>query len=607
MDGTGAFWPAEKVRSFQCTHMKPDEGRFMVTLRVDGKSRLAIEMNFHFAGIDAISYQTTYGSKNDTTYSPPPEVARFLEEKFSSLLFFNGELANELISGEGAINASQIIDTFYGLYQLEEMKKEASDLYEDHVSSKKVVKESAVQRLRANLKSWRKEKGKLSMSLEADKDKLSKLSQSILSLEKETHEHIAKNEKFQEEEQKASKERAVAEQAIELGIERIENGFVDPTYLNAKVVGDLKRLSENLETLKLPEPTSRAFFDELVGEEVCICGRPMDESARQSVREKRGGLLGDSITGFWNVFKDAVYAMDGESKEDRFHNHLEELKAAQDRLDTAETKLDLILHKAEKSGDAALAGKSEELKKLRGEKPGLVNAIAAYERPTRAGDDATTTCINFFERKIVDGSKKLASLSGSLDLKLRTEQLTSLLDEAYQEVHGDLKRSVVEKANEQLREILKRNPVQIEDISKTVKLKEREQGSVGQNLSVGYVFLAGIFHGGQNQFPFVVDSPAGALDDRVRKEVGGLLPKLIDQLVTFVIPPEREWFVEPLEEAAGGDVKYLTHLRLNDDVMSIFQFSEGETVSESHNGVVISGREAFFALGEGDEIEQENN
>ena len=178
------------------------------------------------------------------------------------------------------------------------------------------------------------------------------------------------------------------------------------------------------------------------------------------------------------------------------------------------------------------------------------------------------------------------------------DKLIELIDEAYEEAHAAMKEEVVMRANARLAQILRYNPVQIRDIGKSVILDGRGGASVGQTLAVGYVFLAGLLHEGGNQFPMVVDSPVGSLDDEARRELGGLLPILTKQVVSFVIASERKWFVDALEDACDDEVLFLTHLRINEYTKEIISNLQGERLSETSSGVLIGGRKAFMSLGE---------
>lgn len=597
MDGSARSWSEKKVLEYQDQEKKPDIGKFLTTLRVEGSNRLVIEMTFDFDH-GCVTYKTTYGSKNEDGYSPPPKVGRYLDPQFSELLFFNGELANQLIDGTQGSEASAIIDTFYGLYHLKRLQDLAQAAFEDAAKKGgRQVKAKTLASLQSKLAKLRKRKQEISTKQSEAKERAAHLETEIQALERSTEEHLLNSEKFREREQEAIDNRYRAEMELEDQLQKISSNFANPVFLYDPLREQLQKLADNFEVLRLPEPSSAPFFKELVKEDVCICDREMNDGAKAAIERRAEEILGDSVTGFLNSFKDSVRNFCDEACDPSFEGLMEQLNNSLEALDAAQSKLDDIRREAEESGDMDVSARQEELKENKKKIQDLSDFIDETERKTQAGDGDDCDCLDYYAKEIQQAEKKLAELTGSLDLKARTDCLKELLDVAYQEAHNKLKESVIDAANTQLREILKFNLVQIEDIGKSVKLDGRLSGSVGQNLSVGYVFLAGLLHGGGNQFPLVVDSPAGALDDVARRQVGGLLPELIGQLVAFVIASEREWFVEPLAEAAGNDVVYLTHLRLNEYTSGLLPSLGGDKVSETDDGIVLEGKECFFQLG----------
>ena len=106
------------------------------------------------------------------------------------------------------------------------------------------------------------------------------------------------------------------------------------------------------------------------------------------------------------------------------------------------------------------------------------------------------------------------------------------------------------------------NSIRIEEIDRSVHLRRQTTGSAGENLSVGYAFLATLFNrSGEHELPFVVDSPANPIDYEIRSKIGDLAPNLTNQFIAFVISSEREKFLPALRAAANGQIKYITLFR----------------------------------------------
>jgi len=598
MDGSAETWPEDKVKSYREIHGKRDLGLFVATLRVNDTQKIIVEMTFHF-NEGVVTYKTIVGSKTVDNYSPPPDVRRYLDPRFSKLLFFDGELANNLIDGKGTTSASQIIDTFYGLYHLFELKENARRSYELYEKRSGPAKGAAqLTKLISRRDSLREKSQKLRQQAESNETHLQEFRHEHTRIEVELEEHLLKSGQFKEEENRAHEERDQASSRLEVAFHDVDLIFPDPFAIWPPLAARVHDLVESLDRLKLTEQSSRLFLEELVEEPVCVCDRPMDSAARASILKRADQTLEDAVNGYLKSLKRQVqpYAKDGPST---FGEAVDRIVAADNDLTEAGKSLENIRTRAVAAGDDVSQKKKDALEKIRGEIEALEDSVENARRPTRTGDDERCGCIDYFEKRLKEAENDLARLSGTRDLKHRTDTLIQVIDSAYKQAHSLLKDDVVKRANVRLRQILRYNPVQISDIGNSVQLEGRGGASVGQTLAVGYVFLAGLLYEGGNQFPLVVDSPVGSLDDEARKELGGLIPILVKQMVGFVIATERKWFVDPLADASDGDLLYLTHLRINEYTKEIIADLGGNKRSGSENGILLEGRDAFMALGEG--------
>jgi DNA sulfur modification protein DndD len=93
--------------------------------------------------------------------------------------------------------------------------------------------------------------------------------------------------------------------------------------------------------------------------------------------------------------------------------------------------------------------------------------------------------------------------------------------------------------------------------------------------------------------PFIVDSPAGSLDLKVRPEVARLIPSLCDQFVAFTISSERQSFVNVLHQAANQQVQYLTIFRKTSRMKALLQNVPRDRIKETVDGVIVNGNDFF--------------
>ena len=117
--------------------------------------------------------------------------------------------------------------------------------------------------------------------------------------------------------------------------------------------------------------------------------------------------------------------------------------------------------------------------------------------------------------------------------------------------------------------------------------------SVGQGLAIGYTFLTTLLGTGKHSFPLIVDSPAGALDRKIRTEIGKLVPTLCDQFVAFTISTERMGFVDSLKKHSKNGIQYLTLFRKTKGTEQLLEKLPKVNSTETEASVLVSGENYF--------------
>ena len=197
-------------------------------------------------------------------------------------------------------------------------------------------------------------------------------------------------------------------------------------------------------------------------------------------------------------------------------------------------------------------------------------------------------------------NERIAQIKDTVRLRNQTELIRGLLDTAGERARERIKGELVEECNERLSVILENDPLVIERIDRSIHLRDQRGASAGQTLAIGYTFLMSVLNRGQNDFPLVVDSPAGPIDMGVRRRIGRLLPTLCNQFVGFTINTEREAFVDALE-ATVDDVGFLTLFRKTQGTQRMMQGLPEGRFKETENAVLVDDRGYFFGF----DIEEE--
>ena len=137
----------------------------------------------------------------------------------------------------------------------------------------------------------------------------------------------------------------------------------------------------------------------------------------------------------------------------------------------------------------------------------------------------------------------------------RADLLEEIFEEFTNRSLNALKARQIEDTNKKLEQILGLSKVQVEKIDNSIIIEGRDGASEGQSLSVAYAYLATLFEDSALNVPCVIDSPAVSIDYKKREKVAQIIPGLFNQLIIFVISPERQRFVDELD---SDDIQYYT-------------------------------------------------
>jgi DNA sulfur modification protein DndD len=244
-------------------------------------------------------------------------------------------------------------------------------------------------------------------------------------------------------------------------------------------------------------------------------------------------------------------------------------------------------------GDSELEEKKQYLEKLKEQLRSCTERLKEIERSPHTKPSEDTDSLKELDKLIEKAEYEVAEATETLNLKSKTEIARRILAEAHQQAREYLRKFILEETNQRIAQLLSRDPVFLEDIQDSLQLRGQGGASVGQTLSVSYAFLATLFNRSDHQLPFIVDSPAGSLDLKVRPQVARLIPSLCDQFVAFTISSERQNFVNVLHQAANQQVQYLTIFRKTSRMNAMLQNVPRDRIKETVDGVIVNGNDFF--------------
>lgn len=581
-------WDGTEMMKYRKLDGDHGHGSFEVRLML-GPERVTIIMNFDFEA-SRVRYKTTRGEGQLDGFDPPYEFRRFMSETFVEAFVFDGELAERLLD-EKHLRAEEIVENLFQVAALKTLEDKVSQHWDKLTRKKSATEEVALtrrqnklERLRQRLQKSEAERARL----ERQRDDAS----TRLEQQRATYDQEINKEKSRARELEAGRDSAaslkirVREEALE-----ILDVMRSPTSLSSVFARKLHSLKTGLDRVKLPESAAREFFHELAEEEECVCGRPINDHVREVIRSRAEQYLGSDDVTLLNSMKASIHDAVGESHEESesdLRTKLHSLGEAMDNERSARNDVDLLQRAAEQA-DPAVRQASEEIKKL---EEALADIGRNLDRYTNGDIGENTSDVNVLSLRVKEAEDDVAEITKTIALKRKRDILRKILREAYQNARRGILSEVCDAANQRIKKLMPHNDIQIMRIEKCLVLEGKEGGSVGENLSIAYAFLASLFNRSEHQLPFIVDSPANPIDLASRSRIGPLIPQLTRQFIAFTISSEREQFVPRLKQSCDGEVQFITLFRkvderLIDDARAI------PNHVETPDGIVVHG-ESFF-------------
>ena len=593
LSGSAKQWSSQQIAEFRNVNNSVLTGIFIVRLTLN-EQFLTFELNFDFEQ-NKVNYRTTYGSGIKDGFQPPSSIKKFLNPEFINLFVFNGELARNLLDAKQT-RARDAIDSLFQLSLLQDIADKFQENWEDHIVNASSISDMGLQRRKNRLQKLKDRK----KEVEARKKQLN-LQKSRLEIDTQQAQQeydVAFNKdkdlgtKLKDLQVKLTKAEKTVSSEIQQSIERMRN----PQQLVPGFGVSLLNLKNNLDSLKLPNSTSQEFFAELAQAEECVCGRPMDNESSKNVRERASQYLAEDEVGVLNGIKSDIAKHCGTELElyaKKLDRDLKDLGQSIKLRDNLSTEISSIQKQRLDQGDSELEDKKQKLDKLQTNLENCKTDLKEILRVALRNPSDDTKCLQELKNLIKKAEDDVAEATNTITLKNKTEIIQNILTQSQQTARDKLRKYIIDKTNQRISQLLNRNPVILEDIQDSLKLKQGQGASEGQTLSVSYAFLATLFAQSTYQLPFIVDSPVISLDLNVRREVARLIPSLFKQFLAFTISSEREGFINVFDQTVNSEVKYLTLFRKTSEIKYLWQDINRTTIRETTDGILIEGKEFF--------------
>lgn len=590
-DGSDGTWDKARVKSFAKRDNPQRDGLFVVTLQHNQK-QITVRMKFDFNN-GTVKFATTRREGMGDGFHPPNDIARFLRAGFVRFFIFDGELAEHLLN-QKMTDAQDVIENLFLLDLFRKVADRVGEYWERQVDGRTAKEERGLTRRRNKLRELRKRNSFLKKERARVAKELQEKQTDLKTRDAKLNATLSKKKQIGERLQRAEEAWRSASKVVEDTAEQCFELMQSPQCLTRQFADEMVTLKSSLDKAKLPESTAREFFEDLAQEAECICGRELTEECRIHIRAHASRYLGSEDIALLNAMKSdvaSIVSAPNAVSSAQLDEMIDLLKTACRDEDDRRTERDALRSQGV-SSDPELEAEQAAINGLRAEVSSLSAQLRKFDDPSESSDDEDSMCIKTISKLLKDAEQKVAEISQTIDLKSRRDKLQKILLTANRYAREDLSTDLCDEANTRVRQLLPTNNIRIREIGKSLVLVGQEGGSVGENLSVAYAFLATLFVRAEHKLPFIVDSPANPLDLAVRPRVGELIPSLGSQFVAFTISSEREGFLPSLERAAPGAIQYVTLFRQGVHPLPAPGGDPGAVV-QTADGVCVKGRDFF--------------
>ncbi|WP_142860657.1 AAA family ATPase [Salinigranum halophilum] len=508
--------------------------------------------------------------RSQTINNPETRLMQVIPERLSSLFFFDGEDIDALAETANQERIKTAIQNIMGLTILErslrhlddvarkfrsELKSSGSDRLSQSLDEQDKI-ESQLTQKQAQLETYHGKERDLEARIEEITDQLEEQDESQ---EIEAELQAAEDERKRLIGERESVTKSIRESLTKDGV----LAFALPAM--RETVADLEELRSND---LLGSGVSQEFLDNLLEEEKCICGRPLDEGSIYHDRVEAiepthdaSGVDAHAVETKSRLgFAEEQYKELRSTLTDRRSRQAEltdEIGAQTERIDELETKLSSL------SGTGVDGKSPAELQQEREEKRAqLRETLKDIGRIEDKISELQERKENI-EKKVREAREEEAEAKLARRRWQAAEQTWGELDSSFRKLQQTVRQlanetvseqfdAIAHKDGEALHAIINEN-FELEARKKVGNQYERVEMSRGERQIASLTFIGSLvsiarkrheeandaqyFSGGI--YPIVMDSPFGSLDNTHRRHISREIPKLAKQVVVFAT--DSQW------------------------------------------------------------------
>ena len=216
-------------------------------------------------------------------------------------------------------------------------------------------------------------------------------------------------------------------------------------------------------------------------------------------------------------------------------------------------------------------------------------------------DTPATESKKSLQKQLENIRNKIEEATGTVKLGKQIVLIKKYLSEIKKDSLDEISNNIIERINEEVPRVLKYEPIYVKSIKDKIVFKDRSGASQGQKVRITYLFLIALLNRSSLKFPFIVDSPATAIDDLSKEEVAKSLANYIEsQYIGFLLTPERDDFADVLDEELKKNINLIVAFpknKLTENLISQAKdFPANTEIDKWSNGIISYNRDFFYSF-----------
>ena len=542
-------------------HEKKTKGEFCVRTKInDVNYDFTLEIDKKYSNLDTIKF-TTRSTKTqgiEQAWSPPEHAKVFLNTKFINVFLYDAEHTNTIFELDKDY-AKRAIDTVCQIEILKNAKDRIKTVIENKIyalgnKGTKRTEDNALNKLRSAeeyLKVLEADRKKATQDISVKSKEIEKLSLSIKLNNEKNEKYILTNKGLEKDARNNERDTDVLKS-------KFRQRILNPAELHKTTEEYLDLFSNTLDKASLPASVASNFFQDISKEATCICGRDIGEDEETYILKNSEKYLDINLN---TTLGSILTAIGFDDSGDKSIESLNDISIELTKLINEEDRIRVAkdLNDKKNGANKENAEAHERTGKLKKDIETLEKEIKDADAPldkedikNGRKDIETILSIKAVKRVIDDYRSRLNMVAEAKELNKILRVIDSVLTKTKMISKEKIIEQVTINMNEKLPKILTETvPVpKILEISDHIKTHP-ERLNVGSQKVINYVFFHEALKFSKLDLPFIVDSPVGAMDNVNRKNWARDLPNITNQFITFITPPDRNHFFDPLVESAG--------------------------------------------------------